>query len=201
LRRRYPGVSLADWNDWRWQLRNRIRSVRELARFLELSPEELGGGAATLPVAITPYYAGLLEGTTPSDPLRRSVAPTISELERRPEEAGDPLGEEADTVVPGLVHRYPDRVLFLVTEECAVYCRYCTRSRLVGRREATCERKPPGSDRAHWESALGYIAEHCEVRDVLISGGDPLTLPDHQLDYLLRRIRESSHRKCSPLRA
>lgn len=194
LRRWYPGASLSDWNDWRWQLRHRIRSVPELARILELSAEELSGGAAMLPVAITPYYATLLEGREAEYPLRRSVVPTGAELRIAAEEAGDPLGEERDTVVPGLVHRYPDRVLFLVTEQCAVYCRYCTRSRLVGRAEAGAQGNPghvPGN--RHWEAAIRYIREHREVRDVLISGGDPLTLSDHQLEFLLQEIREIPH--------
>lgn len=194
LRRWYPGASLSDWNDWRWQLRHRIRSIPELARVLELSPEELAGNAAMLPVAITPYYASLLQGSGPTDPLRRSVVPIAAELERAPEEAGDPLAEEQDTVVPGLVHRYPDRVLFLVTEQCAVYCRYCTRSRLVGREESgpkvgSGHTGGPG----HWEGAIDYIREHPEVRDVLVSGGDPLTLSDRQLEYLLQRLREIQH--------
>lgn len=195
LRRWYPEATLSDWNDWRWQLRHRIRSLTELSETVELSEKEQAGGAAFLPVAITPYYATLLDRFDPTDPIRRSVIPTAGELATSAAESADPLGEDADMVVPGLVHRYPDRVLFLVTEQCAVYCRYCTRSRRVGRGDGVAEYTEsfgsPSTD--SWERALRYIAEHREIRDVLVSGGDPLTLSDHRLEYLLQRIREIPH--------
>lgn len=191
LRRWYPESSLSDWNNWRWQLRNRITSLTRLERLLTLSPEEraalkssgVGSHSTLLPTAITPYYASLLDPRDSNDPLRRTVVPTMAELHHSPEERPDPLDEERDAVVPGLVHRYPDRVLFLVTNSCAVYCRYCTRSRMVGSAAAP--------DR--WKAALGYIRAHREVRDVLLSGGDPLTLPNGEIAYLLRALREMPH--------
>ncbi len=142
----------------------------------------------SLPLGITPYYASLMSREDPLEPLRRTHIPVGNEYLKRPGEADDPLGEDGHTVVPGLVHRYPDRVLFLATGFCSTYCRYCTRSRMVGE---------PGGDypfsRPQWEQALDYIAAHPEVRDVLLSGGDPLTLADEKLDYLLGRLRAIKH--------
>ncbi|MBN2538212.1 KamA family radical SAM protein, partial [candidate division WOR-3 bacterium] len=185
----FPGVTDAQWNDWRWQLRNRVRDLAGLERVIELSPDEraaLDGTRARLPLSITPYYAGLLDPRDPRQPLRRSVVPQAAELARGRGEADDPLGEDADSPVPGLVHRYPDRVLFLVTGSCSVYCRYCTRSRAVGG-------KRDCYGPSNWETALGYIASHRRVRDVLLSGGDPLTLPGERLEWLLGRLRAIPH--------
>ena len=137
----------------------------------------------SLPLGITPYYASLMSRDDALEPLRRTHIPVGTEYLKTPGEADDPLGEDGHTAVPGLVHRYPDRVLFLATGFCSTYCRYCTRSRMVGE---------PGGDysfsRPQWEEALDYIAAHPEIRDVLISGGDPLTLSDERLDYLLGRL-------------
>jgi lysine 2,3-aminomutase len=169
----FPDATLADWNDWRWQLRNRVRNLDGLERTLRLSDEEreavrrLGD---RLPVGITPYYASLLDALDAQDPLRRTMVPVLGEFEESPGEADDPLGEDAHMPVPGLVHRYPDRVLFLVTSFCATYCRYCTRARMVGQ---TGEYH---FNEFQFQRALDYIAEHEEIRDVLISGGDPLTM-------------------------
>ncbi|HKQ55549.1 MAG TPA: KamA family radical SAM protein, partial [Methyloceanibacter sp.] len=142
----------------------------------------------SLPLGITPYYASLMAREDTAEPLRRTHIPIGDEYLKTPGEADDPLGEDGHTAVPGLVHRYPDRVLFLATGFCSTYCRYCTRSRMVG--EA-------GGDysfsRPQWEEALNYIATHPEIRDVLISGGDPLTLSDERLDYLLGRLRAIKH--------
>lgn len=190
LRRHFPGVTPECWNDWRWQVANRFRDPEGIARVLRLSPEEqeaLGGRGNLLPFGITPYYAALLDPNDPGQPLRKSVVPSRAEFTLSPGELTDPLAEDTDSPVPGLVHRYPDRVLFLVTEFCSTYCRYCTRSRIVGR-HAPCE---PGPDR--WDAALRYIAGHPEIRDVLLSGGDPLTLPDGRLNDLLRRLRQIPH--------
>jgi lysine 2,3-aminomutase len=140
-----------------------------------------------LPLAITPYYASLLDPDDPAQPLRRTVVPVCDEYLRTPGEAEDPLGEEADSPVPGLVHRYPDRVLFLVTDFCSTNCRYCTRSRMIG-----TEHRHSGFTR-QWERALAYIQSHPEVRDVLLSGGDPLTLADERLEWLLKRVRAIKH--------
>ncbi|HEX8901764.1 KamA family radical SAM protein [Vitreimonas sp.] len=181
----------AEWNDWRWQLRNRIRSLRELDHIFVLNDDEraavrrLGDG---LPLGITPYFASRMNLSAPEDALRRTHIPVGAEWRRTPGEAEDPLGEDADTVVPGLVHRYPDRVLFLATGFCSTYCRYCTRSRMVGSVGAGYS-----FTTTKWEAALSYIEQHREVRDVLISGGDPLTLSDDKLEYLLDRLNGIDH--------
>jgi lysine 2,3-aminomutase len=189
-RRFYPEASAREWNDWRWQTRNRIRSAEGLARVLRLSEDEwtaIRRHAGPLPVGVTPYYASLLDELDPAQPLRRTVVPVNGEYLRTPGEADDPLGEDGHSPVPGLVHRYPDRVLFLVTGLCSTYCRYCTRSRLVG---ATGEASVRRGD---LERGLAYIESHPEVRDVLLSGGDPLTLDDERLDWLLGRLRRIPH--------
>jgi lysine 2,3-aminomutase len=185
----YPEASAADWNDWRWQLRHRLRTPAQFERVLELSPSErhaleLAGGL--LPAAVTPYYMSLLDPSDPRQPLRRTVVPTQQELLRSPGEADDPLGEDAHSPVPGIVHRYPDRVLFLVHDFCPTYCRYCTRSRLVGNGGMT-----PQQDRL--ASCLDYIRRTPAVRDVLLSGGEPLTLADEKLDWLLSQLRAIPH--------
>jgi len=141
-----------------------------------------------LPVGITPYYASLLDPDTPNQPLRKTMVMVEGEFLRSPGEAGDPLNEDGHTPVPGLVHRYPDRVLFLVTGTCPVYCRYCTRSRMVG--------KPGGEysfSTGQWENAIAYIAATPAIRDVLISGGDPLILSDDRIEWLLSRLRAIPH--------
>lgn len=192
FRKRYfPDVTAADWNDWRWQLRHRIKSLAELERIFVLSNDERDAVAqhqGSLPIGITPYYASLMSRDDPSEALRRTHIPVGTEYLKTPGEADDPLGEDGHTAVPGLVHRYPDRVLFLATGFCSTYCRYCTRSRMVG--------DPGGGyefSRPQWEQALDYIAAHPEIRDVLLSGGDPLTLSDERLDYLLGRLQAIKH--------
>jgi lysine 2,3-aminomutase len=190
-RRFYPGTSSADWNDWHWQFRTRIRTPEELARIFRLSDDEasaVGQHEGALPVGITPYYASLMGLDDPTEPLRRTHIMTGEEYVRTPGEADDPLGEDHDTVAPGLVHRYPDRVLFLTTGTCSTYCRYCTRARVVGN---------PGGEyqfsTRQWEKALAYLEHHTEVRDVLLSGGDPLSIGDDKLDWLLTRLRAIKH--------
>jgi len=187
----YPGTSAAEWNDWHWQFRARVRSLADLSRVFALSDDERAAVTrhkGPLPVGITPYYASLMGRDDPSEPLRRTHIMTGDEYVRLPGEADDPLGEDHDTVAPGLVHRYPDRVLFLTTGTCSTYCRYCTRSRLVGN---------PGGEyqfsTRQWEQALGYLEAHSEVRDVLLSGGDPLSIGDDKLDWLLGRLRAIKH--------
>jgi lysine 2,3-aminomutase len=189
-KRFYPEVSAAEWNDWRWQVAHRIRNLEALSRMINLTEEErfaLSADGHNLPVSITPYYASLIDPLDPEQPIRRAVVPTLREMISCPGEAADPLGEEHDSPVPGLVHRYPDRVLFLATDFCSTYCRYCTRSRMVGRNGEQA------FSRAQWEDAIGYIERHEEVRDVLISGGDPLTLADETLEWLLSRLRAIAH--------
>jgi lysine 2,3-aminomutase len=186
----YPAAGDAEWNHWRWQLRHRIRDVGGLERLFALSEDErktvdrIGG---RLPVGITPYYASLVDPLDPMQPIRRTMIPVGGELVRGPGEADDPLAEDDDSPVPGLVHRYPDRVLFLVTNFCATYCRYCTRARMVGH---TGEHH---FNTRHYERALAYVASHPEVRDVLLSGGDPLTMGDERLEWLLSRLSAIRH--------
>ena len=190
-KRFFPTASTRDWNDWRWQLRHRIKDLETLARIIHLSDDErtaIARHQGPLPVGINPYYASLLDPDNPRQPLRYSVIPVNGEYVRSPGEADDPLHEDAHSPVPGLVHRYPDRVLFLVTGFCAVYCRYCTRARMVGH--------PGGEYRfslAQWERAIAYIEATPTVRDVLLSGGDPLTLSDSKLEWLLARLRGIPH--------
>jgi len=189
-KRFYPYVTLCEWNDWRWQLRNRIRDIHSLSRLIVLSEDEkraITSAAGQLPLAITPYYASLLDRDNPSHPIRRAVVPVTAERLFSPGEAEDPLGEEHDSPVPGLVHRYPDRALFLVTDFCSTYCRYCTRSRMVGNGKAS------GFNMAQWERAIAYIENSPSVRDVLLSGGDPLTLSEENLEWLLSRLRKIKH--------
>ncbi len=185
----FPEVSEAQWNDWRWQIAHRVRTRAELERVLVLSPDEreaIERGGAMLPFGVTPYYMSLVSRNDPLEPIRRSVIPSSLELVRVPGEADDPLGEDAHTPVPGLVHRYPDRVLLLATDFCSTYCRYCTRSRVVGHGEM-----PPREDRL--ERALEYIRRTPAVRDVLVSGGDPLAMTDDRLAWILARLRAIPH--------
>jgi lysine 2,3-aminomutase len=185
----FPGVALRDWNDWRWQSRNRITTFEGLERHLDLSAEErdaLVRGGSMLPIGVTPYYLSLVSREDASDPLRRTIVPVSAELERLPGEADDPLGEEGHMAAPGVVHRYPDRVLFLVLDFCSTYCRYCTRSRVVGHGEIT-----PSTSRL--EAGLDYIRRNPQIRDVLLSGGDPLALSDDRLDWILTRLRQIPH--------
>jgi lysine 2,3-aminomutase len=184
----FPTATESDWQSWQWQLRHRITSQKQLAKIVELSDNErqaLQFNDRSLPLAITPYYASLLDPGDPEQPLRRTMIPTTGEHLFSPGEEHDPLGEDGHSPVPGLIHRYPDRVLFLVTDYCSSYCRYCTRSRMVGRRA--------GTSKARWQKAIGYIAANPQIRDVLISGGDPLTIPDHHLEWLLSRLRKIAH--------
>ncbi|HAB15875.1 MAG TPA: KamA family radical SAM protein [Verrucomicrobiota bacterium] len=184
-------VSEADWNDWRWQLKHRITTVEQLEKFLPtLTPEERAGailaGQSKLAMAITPYFFNLIDLGDEQCPIRRQVIPRLEETQTAPWELSDPCGEDSHSPVPGLVHRYPDRVLFLVTDRCAAYCRYCTRSRLVS--------NASGYDfHPDYERQVAYIEAHPEIRDVLLSGGDPLLLSDDKLESLLGRLRAIPH--------
>lgn len=184
----FPNADDAQWNDWRWQLRHRLASIEELERVVRLRPDERRAldSAGLFRVDITPFLATLIDPHDPQCPIRAQVIPTDAEAEAFDGVRIDSLAEDAHAVVPGLVHRYPDRVLMLVTTECASYCRFCTRSRIVGR---SSENFGPG-DHQH---QLDYIAAHPEVRDVLLSGGDPLMLPDKQLDRLFGALRAIPH--------
>ncbi len=187
----WADVSDADWNDWRWQMKHRITKVEQLERLLPtLTPEERAGailaGESKLSMAITPYFFSLIDAGDELCPIRRQVIPRLEETTTARWEMSDPCGEDSHSPVPGLVHRYPDRVLFLVTDRCAAYCRYCTRSRLVS--------NASGYDfHPEYDRQIAYIESHPEVRDVLLSGGDPLLLSDEKLENLLSRLRAIPH--------
>lgn len=185
----WSGVAEEDWQDWKWQMRNRLTRKDQLEEYMELTPEEKKGCSLSnskLSLAITPYFFNLIDVDDVNCPIRRQVVPRGEEMLVSPEEMLDPVGEEGAMGVDGLVHRYPDRCLFLVTNVCAAYCRYCTRSRLVSNAQ--------GYDfHPNYENAIKYIEEHEEIRDVLLSGGDPLLLSDKKLDYLLGRLRNIPH--------
>jgi lysine 2,3-aminomutase len=183
-------VSAADWNDWHWQMKHRITTVEQLQKFLPtLTPEEFAGAKLAntkLALGITPYFFNLIDPADEHCPIRRQVVPRIEETHTASWEMSDPCGEDSHSPVPGLVHRYPDRVLFLVTDRCASYCRYCTRSRLVS--------NASGYDfHPEFDRQIAYVAAHPEVRDVLLSGGDPLLLSDEKLENLLCRLRAIPH--------
>jgi lysine 2,3-aminomutase len=185
----YPDTADQDWNSWTWQHGNSVNSWDQLARFIQLSPDELQSAELKkkLPIRITPFYMSLIDPVDPAQPIRRTMVPVFNELILSPEEMADPLGEENQSPVPQLVHRYPDRALFLTTGVCAAYCRYCTRSHMVSKKDKVHSRI------AEWDTALDYIREHPEIRDVLLSGGDPLTLTDSRLEYLLAKLRAIPH--------
>ena len=185
----WPAATTEEWNDWRWQLRHRITTPEQAAEYLRLTPDEREGLLLTrnkLAFAITPHYFNLIEADNPDCPIRRQVIPRAGEAVVTPGEMADPCGEDSHMPVPGLVHRYPDRVLFLVTDRCASYCRYCTRSRVVsgvGEQELETD----------FEAVYQYLEEHTEVRDVLLSGGDALLLSDDKLRKILTRLRAIPH--------
>jgi lysine 2,3-aminomutase len=182
-------VPEASWRDWVWQLKNRITSKEQLERYMTLTEEEKAGcefANKKLALAITPYFFNLIDRNDPDCPIRKQVIPRADEMVVSPGEMLDSLGEDAHSPVPGLVHRYPDRVLFLVTDRCAAYCRYCTRSRLVSNAQDY-------NFHPEYEQGLRYIEAHPEVRDVLLSGGDPLLLSDKKLEHIISRLREIKH--------
>ena len=186
----WTDVPETDWNDWRWQLKHRITSLAQLQRLMPaLTPEEYAGtmlANTKLALAITPYFFNLIDMADENCPIRWQVIPRLAETQTAPWEMSDPCGEDSHSPVPGLVHRYPDRVLFLVTDRCAAYCRYCTRSRLVS--NAT------GYDfHPEFERQIEYVRQNPGVRDVLLSGGDPLLLSDEKLENLLSRLRAIPH--------
>ncbi|MBI3732721.1 MAG: lysine 2,3-aminomutase [Chloroflexi bacterium] len=176
------------WNDWRWQMRHRLNTLEELRQVINLTPDEIAGVTAKdrFRLDITPYFAALMDRDDPNCPIRRQIVPTAAELQQADYMMEDSLGEDRHSPVPGLVHRYPDRVLMLVTTQCATYCRYCTRSRIVGDPHENFNRK-------QLENMVAYIARTTSVRDVLISGGDPLTLAPKTLDWVLGELRAIPH--------
>ncbi len=176
------------WNDWRWQLSHRVNDLEVLETFINLTPEEIEGISARnkFRLDITPYFASLIDPNDPLCPVRQQVIPKGRELRAFDSMMKDSLAEDRHSPVPGLVHRYPDRVLMLVTTQCASYCRYCTRSRIVGDSAATFSK-------AEFELQLDYLRRTPQVRDVLLSGGDGLTLAPRLLDYLLGELRKIEH--------
>ncbi len=179
----------SDWRDWTWQLKNRITTTEQLERLMTLTAEEKAGcehANQKLALAITPYFFNLIDRDDPDCPIRKQVIPRAGELVLSEGEMLDSLGEDEHSPVSGLVHRYPDRVLFLVTDRCAAYCRYCTRSRLVSNAQDY-------NFHPEYEQALRYIEAHPEIRDVLLSGGDPLLLSDKKLEHLIARLRAIKH--------
>ncbi len=185
----FSHVSDAQWNDWKWQVKNRIETLDDLKKYIQLTPEEENGvreSLKSLRMAITPYYLSLIDVNNPNDPIRKQSIPTINELHVSPSDLQDPLHEDSDSPVPGLTHRYPDRVLFLITDMCAMYCRHCTRRRFAGQKDAA-------SPSERIEKAIDYIARTPQVRDVLLSGGDALLMSDDRIEYILKRLREIPH--------
>lgn len=185
----YADVSPEDWNDWHWQMRNDIRDVETLAKVIPLSESEKTDVAEVLKtfrMAITPYYASLIDPGNPACPVRLQAVPRRAETAFDPSDQLDPLHEDADSPVPGLTHRYPDRVLLLVTHICSMNCRHCTRRRLVGEEDASLLD-------SQLDAAIDYIARTPIIRDVLISGGDPFVMSDDRLDRILSRVRAIPH--------
>ena len=185
----FPDVTDEQWNDWKWQVRNRIETLEDLKKYISLTAEEEEGvkkTLSTLRMAITPYYLSLINPDDPHDPVRRQCIPTGLETHQASADLLDPLHEDEDSPTPGLTHRYPDRVLFLITDMCSMYCRHCTRRRFAGQTDAEC-----GADRI--EKALEYIEKTPTVRDVLLSGGDALMVADKKLEYIISRLRAIPH--------
>ncbi|HEY8540939.1 MAG TPA: lysine 2,3-aminomutase [Pseudothermotoga sp.] len=185
----WKDVKQEEWNDWHWQLSNRVMDLETLQHIVNLTEQEREGVKHSLKflrMAITPYYATLMDPDNPKCPVRMQAIPTAKELNISSEEMLDPLHEDVDSPVKGLTHRYPDRVLLLVTDQCSMYCRHCTRRRFAGETDA------PLSDE-HLNKAIEYIRANKKIRDVLISGGDPLTLSTERLESIISRIREINH--------
>jgi len=184
----YTDIPDEKWNNWRWQLSNRINTVEEFEKILPLTESERKAlsSANLFRVDITPYYISLIDPNDPNDPIRKQVVPTAAEMVPFTAMMEDSLAEDRHSPVPGLVHRYPDRVLMLVTTQCASYCRYCTRSRIVGDPSATFSR-------TEFEMQIEYLKRTPQVRDVLLSGGDPLVLAPRILEEILQRLREIPH--------
>lgn len=185
----WKNINENEWNDWRWQLRNRIMDLDTLKKVVNLTQIEEDGVKSSLRklrMAITPYWITLIDENDPTDPIRRQAIPTIKELDIKEEDIFDPLFEEIDSPVKGLTHRYPDRVLFLITDQCGMYCRHCTRRRLAGETDRA---------RTKEELILGieYIREHQEINDVLLSGGDALLVSDDTLEFIIKELRKIPH--------
>ena len=185
----FKDIPDSDWNDWKWQVRNRIETLDQLKQYVTLSAEEEEGVAkclSTLRMAVTPYYLSLINPNDAHDPVRRQAVPTGLEVHRSAADLLDPLHEDTDSPVPGLTHRYPDRVLLLITDQCSMYCRHCTRRRFAGQNDGAV-----AVDQI--DACIDYIAKTPVIRDVLLSGGDPLLLSDERLEYIIKRLRAIEH--------
>jgi len=188
----FADVPAEQWNDWKWQVRNRIETLDDLKQyneFFHLTDDEMEGidkCLKTLRMAVTPYYLSLIDPNDPNDPVRKQAIPTAHELYQSPADLLDPLHEDTDSPVPGLTHRYPDRVLFLITDQCSMYCRHCTRRRFAGQHDTSVPTK-------QIDKCIEYIAAHPEVRDVLLSGGDALLVSDEKLEYIISKLRAIPH--------
>ena len=185
----FPEVTDIQWNDWKWQVRNRIETLEQLKKYIHLTEEEEEGvkkSLETLRMAITPYYLTLIDPENPNCPVRKQAIPTGAEVHKADADLLDPLHEDEDSPVPGLTHRYPDRVLFLITDMCSMYCRHCTRRRFAGQSDAS-------TPQDNIERAIEYIANTPQVRDVVLSGGDALLISDDKLEYIISRLRDIPH--------
>ena len=185
----FPNVTDEQWNDWKWQVKNRIETYEQLSQYFTFDHEEAEGikkALAKFRMAITPYYLSLIDPNDPYDPIRRQCIPQGAECNIAPADLNDPLHEDEDSPAPGLTHRYPDRVLFLITDMCSMYCRHCTRRRFAGQ-------KDDESPQDRIEKCIQYIERTPEVRDVLLSGGDALMVSDAKLEYIISRLRAIPH--------
>jgi lysine 2,3-aminomutase len=185
----FPEVTDLQWNDWKWQVKNRIETLDQLKKYVKLTPEEEEGvkkTLSTLRMAITPYYISLINPDDSNDPIRKQAIPTGAETHQAAADLLDPLHEDEDSPTPGLTHRYPDRVLLLITDMCSMYCRHCTRRRFAGQKDAE-------SPSERIDKAIEYIARTPQVRDVLLSGGDALMVSDAKLEDIIKRLRAIPH--------
>ncbi|MCQ2279444.1 MAG: KamA family radical SAM protein, partial [Bacteroidales bacterium] len=181
----FPNVTDEQWNDWKWQVQNRIENLEQLKKYVDLTDEEAEGVSKTLQtlrMAITPYYLSLIDPNDPYCPIRRQAIPTAAEVHQSAADLLDPLHEDEDSPVPGLTHRYPDRVLLLITDQCSMYCRHCTRRRFAGQNDCQMPAE-------RIQKAIDYIARTPQVRDVLLSGGDALMVNDDVLESIIQRLR------------
>ena len=185
----WKDVTDEEWNDWKWQVRNRIQNIEDLSKVINLTDkekEDIGAVLEKFRVGITPYYASLMDPEDPNCPVRMQAVPTIMETHISEADLEDPLDEDEDSPVPGLTHRYPDRVLFLITDQCSMYCRHCTRRRFAGQNDM-------GVPRDRIDACIEYIRNTPQVRDVLLSGGDSLLVSDELLEDIIKRLREIPH--------
>ena len=185
----FPNVPDEQWNDWKWQVKNRVETLEDLKKYIPLTPEEEEGVRKTLQtlrMAITPYYLSLIDPDNPDCPIRKQAIPTGKETHQSAADLLDPLHEDEDSPVPGLTHRYPDRVLLLITDMCSMYCRHCTRRRFAGQKDGD-------SSDDNIQKAIDYVARTPQVRDVLLSGGDALMVSDEKLESIIKRLRAIPH--------